>query len=450
MRQHPPAARHAIALFFGIAVAFLVLVALPFANAVIIAGFHYRPSQQVETPIFQQTEVMPAFLGGRVVQTEYEQGYFTGTPNGTNASFGTEPLLGPPEVGTPPTIFPVSNKANIEPFWVLVPWFGPSNKPFEPAFNPAKFGIQLNCAPANIAICWDHPATIVVPGLGKVPLPGHDHLISTEAKFHDTWWAVIVVLVLQKSAFPTIDGSKGISSVSALREAQENGLASKDLVTNVFLNFKVLPNHGAVFWTADESSALQMQESMPIFWEGKVLNTIYEQGMFTGPVKFNSSFPGETLLAFPTAGITSGGIRPTPLNNTDTFWVLVPWFGPPSAPFEPAFDPAKFGIQLMCAPASVSVCFDHPPTIFVPGLGTVPLPGHDHLVSSIDQGGVDIYWHVVVVLVTDKAVWPSLTGAHGINSLGSLREAQENGQASADISTNVWIDFAVNNADPTD
>ena len=42
------------------------------------------------------------------------------------------------------------------------------------------------CAPATRAVCWDPPATLDVPGLGVVPLPGHDHLIGTTAGFPDT------------------------------------------------------------------------------------------------------------------------------------------------------------------------------------------------------------------------------------------------------------------------
>ncbi|MFZ1023863.1 MAG: hypothetical protein WAN87_06995 [Thermoplasmata archaeon] len=442
MRLNHRMGRPAIGLLLGVAVVVLALAAAPLASATPNAEPTLVRYQNDATPILKEAESMPAFLNGEVVNTVYLNGYFVGTSNGTNASYGTEPLTTIPEVGIPATVLPASNPKTIEPFWVLVPWFGPKSAPYDPAYNPAQYGIQLDCAPATIGVCWDHPATIFVPGLGVVPLPGHDHLIGTNAQYHDVWWTVIVDLVFNASVFPTLDGSSGITSLAALHAAQKAGYVSADLPTNLFLNFEVMPTHGVVNWTAHPSNALEMYESMPAFLNGKVVNTVYQQGYFTGPAKFNTTFGMEPLLAQPEAGKTSAGIRPDPLADTDTLWVLVPWFGPSSAPYAPAYDPAAYGIQLQCAPATVTVCFDHPATIDIPGLGVVPLPGHDHLVASAD-GGVGIYWNVIVVLVTDAAEWPNLAGTHGITSFHALREAQDKGEALPDIPTNIWLEFTV-------
>ena len=55
----------------------------------------------------------------------------------------------------------------------------------------------------------------------------------------DIWWNVVVVLVLNQSAWPTISASSGIVSVADLTAAQAAGTASSNLATNVFLNFSV-------------------------------------------------------------------------------------------------------------------------------------------------------------------------------------------------------------------
>ncbi len=419
---------------------FLTLILVSsFAGASSVLGIVANPGlgPAPETNALENAELMPAFLNDHVVPTVYEQGYFVGTFQHHNSTFGMEPLQVVPSVGVAPNRMP-SGPNGIDPMWVLVPWWGPSSAPYAPAYDPAKYGIQEQCAPATVAVCFDHPPTINVPGLGVVPLPGHDHLISNNGGHTDEWWHVYVVLVLKAADWPNLSGPNGITSVAKLEYAQNHSAASPSLNTNLFLDFAVLPET----YQVSESKILEAQEMMPTFWNGQVLNTVYEQGYFTSPINYNSKVYGmEPLMAAPAVGVAAKQL-PTSSSNVFPFYVLVPWWGPASAPYAPAFAPASYGIQEMCAPATIAVCWDHPATINVPGLGTVPLPGHDHLVGTV-AGHRDVWWNVVVVLVLNSTVWPSLDGSSGITSVNGLLVAQELGAASEGLPTNIYLNFAV-------
>jgi hypothetical protein len=395
--------------------------------------------------LLSDAEQMPAFLNGSIVNTIYLQGNFVGTFNANNSTFGMEPMAGQAAIGVTPNVYPTA-RATIQDFTVLVPWWGPASKPYAPAYNPTAYGITEMCAPATVATCWDHPATIDVPGLGVVPLPGHDHLIGTAAGHRDTWWTLKVVLVLNESYWPGLRGvhqSNPITSFAALAAAQSIGAASATLGTNDFLNFAVAGPHGVYNATEPPASrALVQAEDMPAFLNGHVVNTVYENGFFTDS---NASrmfrYGMEPLMS--QSGIGAPDIHdPIAPSQEPNFIVLVPWWGPSSAPYAPAYDPAAYGIQLMCAPESISLCYDHPSTIDVPGLGVVPLPGHDHLITT-NFHHTDTWWSLIVVLVTNSSVFPNLAGTTGITSLAALTAAQAAGQASADLNTNTYLNFEV-------
>lgn len=425
--------------------ALALLLVVPNAGAAPVTnGPLANTPQPPPLPLLNHSEQMPAFLNGTVVNTIYLQGYFVGTLNASNATFGGEPMVGQPAIGVTPTVYP-TDPAHIAPFIALVPWWGPASAPYAPAYHPAQYGIREMCAPATVAVCWDHPATINVPGLGVVPLPGHDHLIGTAAGWNDVWWSLKIVLVLNQSYWPGMVGRQANSIVSFadLATAQAAGAASSTLGTNTFFNFAVVRANGSFNPTPPKpSAALVAQESMPSFLRGKVVNTLYENGYFDGGNATHAWRYGmEPLLAAPEVG-TNATHFPQIRANIDPFYVLVPWWGPASAPYAPAYDPAAYGIQLMCAPATISVCYDHPATIDVPGLGVVPLPGHDHLLgdSAMHQ---DIWWQVIVVLVTNASVFPDLNGTHGITSLSALTAARAAGDVSANLPTDVFLNFRV-------
>jgi hypothetical protein len=443
---HPKnrATRFAFAGVFA-TLALALLVVLPNVGASPVTTSPALTAQPAPHMQLSQAEQMPAYLNGSIVNTVYLQGNFVGTDNASNATFGMEPMVGQPAIGVTPTFYPTA-VTTIPAFTVLVPWWGPAATPYAPAYNPAAYGIRVMCAPATIAVCWDHPATINVPGLGTVPLPGHDHLIGTTAGYKDTWWNLKVVLILNASYWPGLLGghqTNGITSIDGLAIAQRAGAASATLGTNDFLNFAVVSPTGTFNATEPPAShALQLAEQMPAFLGGKVVNTLYENGFFTSTnATLNFTSGMEPLLAG--AGIGAPDVR-DPINplHEPPFIVLVPWWGPASAPYAPAYDPAAYGIQLMCAPDSIALCYDHPATIDVPGLGVVPLPGHDHLITTSFHN-TDTWWSLIVVLVTNASVFPNLAGTTGITSLTALNAAQAAGDASADLATNTYLNFEV-------
>jgi hypothetical protein len=425
--------------------ALALLIAVPNAGANLVTNSPALTPQPAPRHQLNQSEQMPAFLNGSIVNTIYLQGNFVGTVNASNATFGMEPMVGQPAIGVTPNVYPTA-RANIPDFTVLVPWWGPAADPYAPAYNPAAYGIREMCAPATVAVCWDHPATIQVPGLGTVPLPGHDHLIGTAAGHKDTWWALKVVLVTNKTYWPGLTGTahaNAITSIAALTAAQSAGGVSATLGTNDFLNFAVANATGWINPTQPPASpALQLSEQMPAFLHGKVVNTLYENGFFTGTAANHSYRYGmEPLLSGAGVGFPDPHNPIAPAQEPN-FIVLVPWWGPSSAPYAPAYDPAAYGIQLMCAPETIALCYDHPATIDVPGLGVVPLPGHDHLITT-NFGHQDTWWTLIVVLVTNSSVFPNLAGTTGITSLAALTAAQTAGQASADLQTNTYLNFEV-------
>ncbi|MFI5414445.1 MAG: hypothetical protein ACHQ16_02100 [Candidatus Lutacidiplasmatales archaeon] len=419
----------------------LAVMLIPGASAGTVA-----PRGAPMTPaghLLRESALMPAFLDHQVVQTVYEQGYFVGGNVTYNASYGPEPLFSQAELGMNATTFPSTHSNRT--LWVLVPWWGPASAPYAPAYNPASYGISQHCAPANVQICFDHPATIFVPGLGVVPLPGHDHLIASNASGNDIWWNIAVDLIFNQSAWPThtASGWTGITSLGDLFAAQHAGRSSHDLPTNVFLNFRVVVASGPGS-TAPPSPILSTLRTMPSLFNGRVVQTVYEQGYYVGTMAtFNSSYGMQPLFNPVALGVNAASF-PAPQRTIHPFYVLVPWWGPSGTPYAPAYDPAAYGIQLHCAPANVQVCWDHPATIRVPGLGTVPLPGHDHLIGTT-AGHADSWWNVVVVLVTNSSAWPTITafGESGIVSVAALAHAQALGEASGDLPTNVFLNFAV-------
>jgi len=69
----------------------------------------------------------------------------------------------------------------------------------------------------------------------------------------------------------------------------------------------------------------------------------------------------------------------------------------------------------------------------------LPTPNHSHV---IDGGNFDsVWWKVVVVLVTDRSVWPNAAGSTGITSVSKLRAAQAAGKAFPDVPTNFFLFF---------
>jgi hypothetical protein len=155
-----------------------------------------------------------------------------------------------------------------DPLYVLVPFFETNKKTgaftkdlgkalkklfgFVPdAFKPDP-GVAVQCpTPKDMpATCTMHPLQLNLgPVLAElalvpkgtnlyVPIVNHDHLLpDSTINQSEEWWQVIVVLVSDPKAWPSADGSTGITSVAKLRTAQKNKQASADVPSNFFLYF---------------------------------------------------------------------------------------------------------------------------------------------------------------------------------------------------------------------
>lgn len=93
-----------------------------------------------------------------------------------------------------------------------------------------------------------HPTTLDLgPVLGQlgavprgtavqVPTPNHSHIVDG-GNFGAMWWQISVVLVTDPAIWPDVDGTRGFTSLEALRAAQASGQASADIPSNFFLFF---------------------------------------------------------------------------------------------------------------------------------------------------------------------------------------------------------------------
>jgi hypothetical protein len=113
-------------------------------------------------------------------------------------------------------------------------------------------GMPLTQLHGEFGTCTTHTNTVdlgpLLAALGKVPAntvvrlptPNHSHIIRG-ADFDRVWWQVVVDLVSDRSVWPNVEGTQGLTSVDALRAAQARGQVSADVPTNFFLFFDSQP-----------------------------------------------------------------------------------------------------------------------------------------------------------------------------------------------------------------
>lgn len=84
----------------------------------------------------------------------------------------------------------------------------------------------------------------VSPGV-VIPLPGHSFVETGNDE--QAWWQVLVILVEDRSVWPDVDGDcpagrdRCLTSLDALRTAQADGGAGRDIPTNTWLFFANQP-----------------------------------------------------------------------------------------------------------------------------------------------------------------------------------------------------------------
>ncbi len=226
-----------------------------------------------------QTE---GFAGGRELVFTYTQQFFcTDEPFDDLNHDGKIAAVEPSEfqrgictIGAQPKIDPTGQPvAKTDKLWVIVPFF--ETDPSQPAFTPElgatlkklfgfvpdgfkrKPGVPVQCPePGGLetahkgmpGTCTMHTSRIdlgpLLSALGKVPANtnvftptvNHSHIISV-SHYGAEWWQVEVVLVTDPKVWPDEEGTKGITSLGAMRAAQKSGQASMDISTNFFLFF---------------------------------------------------------------------------------------------------------------------------------------------------------------------------------------------------------------------
>jgi hypothetical protein len=151
--------------------------------------------------------------------------------------------------------------------------------------------------------------------------------------------------------------------------------------------------------------------------------------------------------------VSNGGTAPPKISPTGApaagalkVWAILPLFDGSAVNPAPTSDVqcAEPGPPETQHKGVFSTCTMHPSNLRNGGLpqftaGDIPTPNHSHI---IDGGNFNsIWWKVVVVLVTDRSVWPNAAGTAGITSLTKLRAAQQAGKALPDVPTNFFLFF---------
>ena len=197
-------------------------------------------------PNCQNLGISRDWIDGQDVEALYSEPYYCATTSkpvhsASGCEAGSDPTSVPPGVAdrTPPT--PTRTNGQIDPLYIPVPLYS----------SPAVAYDQCSAA----ITCIDHPATIDLSqlatvlgapaaSLDNVPLPGHDHLLTTRNGDQPEWWNVIVIPVTSPQGLASVESSKSYASVKALENKPGSGLGVDgvgEVPTNAYLWFQTLP-----------------------------------------------------------------------------------------------------------------------------------------------------------------------------------------------------------------
>ena len=186
------------------------------------------------------------WIEGQDVEALYSEPYYCATTSkpvhsSSGCEAGSDPTSVPPGVAdrTPPT--PTRTNRQIDPLYIPVPLYS----------SPAVAYDQCSAA----ITCIDHPASIDLSQLASVlgapaaslenvPLPGHDHLLTTRNGDQPEWWNVIVIPVTSAKGLASVESSKSYASVRSLENKSGSGIGVDgvgEVPTNAYLWFQTLP-----------------------------------------------------------------------------------------------------------------------------------------------------------------------------------------------------------------
>jgi len=201
-------------------------------------------------PNCQNIGITHDWIQGQDVDALYTEPFYCGTTavpvhSATGCEAGANPTSVPPGVSDPTPPTPTVTNSQIDPLYIPVPLY---------ASPPVAYA---QC-PGAIT-CIDHPATVdlslLAPTLGvadassldNVPLPSHDHLLTTRNGDQPEWWNVIVIPVTSPKGLASVESAKDYSAVKALETTPGSGIGvpgAPEVPTNAYLWFQTLPGAG--------------------------------------------------------------------------------------------------------------------------------------------------------------------------------------------------------------
>jgi hypothetical protein len=201
----------------------IVLFTVMVAVFAVLLGSALSPSAHAQATTSGATVgTTEGWFNGKTVTFLYTRPYSCAQPPTSGADSGCE-------VGADAQSAPIGN-LDIPELWVVVPL----------GFTPPEGTLQCPVA----GDCIDHPhdldlSRVFGAGAEDVPLPAHSHVIDD---LQGGWWKTFVVGVTTQAAWDRIVAGKDLATVRAL---QQEGLATGDIPSNLFIFFNVLPSPSA-------------------------------------------------------------------------------------------------------------------------------------------------------------------------------------------------------------
>ena len=430
-----------------------------------------------DAPTCGQVGESYGYYNGNNVDLLYSENYYCDTNVHSNAATGCEAGTGPS--ATPSTTSvdgtTLGNTTHADTLYIPVPLF--SNPP------------ATQCT--GTATCIDHPPTIdlsriasALPGsptpttLNNVPIPAHDHVVGTRNGALPEWWNVQVIGTTDPATFNSLTSVAAINAAVAATKAVS-------VPTNAFLFFQVLagtvppaqaanltataPPGSPVATAPTPSPATNQTETGSTFnnlkndcgatapncqnigisrdWiDGQNVEALYTEQYFCDNSVGAASSSGCEAGAAPTQVPPGVADRTAPSptvanNNIDPLYIPVPVYSTTPVPY------------VQCA--SAITCIDHPATIDLSRLASalgvanassldnVPLPGHDHLLTT-RNGDQPEWWNVIVIPVTSPKGLASVQNAKDYTAVKAMENVPGSGIGAAgagEIPTNAYLWF---------
>jgi len=427
-----------------------------------------------DAPTCGQVGESYGYYGGKNVDLLYSENYYCDDNVSSHAKTGCE-------VGTGPSATPsavssadgtsLGNTTHSNTLYIAVPLF--SNPPPTQCTDPTT--------------CIDHPPSIdlsriasALPGSPKpttlytVPIPPHNHIVGTRANGDPVWWNVQVIATSNPTTFNSLTSVTAINAAVAATKAVS-------VPTNVFLFFQVMPGTVPAAQAAQLTATAPPGNALPAAPTPTPKVTQKESGTTITNLKnkcdatapncetigiSNDWIDGQNVEALyteqyfcdksVTAKSTSGCEAGAPANK------VPPGVSTPTAPTTTVtnsqIDPLYIPVPLYHTPpvaytqcSSAITCIDHPSTIDLSRLASalgvsnaasldnVPLPGHDHLLTT-RNGDQPEWWNVIVIPVTTPQGLASVETSKSYAAVKALEGVSGSG-IGGEIPTNAYLWF---------